>query len=135
MSREIKFRAWNIKENRWCAYHEIDQKLIFNAHYPSGSGVIEINEHTGTGVAYDLGHSVELVQYTGLKDRNGEEIYEGDIVKGEHRAHEHVMNQEVKMFKGCFMFGNWNAHEYFNKHTHIEVIGNIYEHPHLLEAE
>ncbi|MEK5133180.1 YopX family protein [Bacillus sp. FSL W8-0645] len=31
------------------------------------------------------------------------------------------------------MFGVWNAHEYFNKHQHIEVVGNIYQNPDLLE--
>ena len=75
-------------------------------------------------------------QYTGLKDRNGKEIYESDIVKGAHRSNEEwAQLQKVTYFNGCFMFGNWNAQEYFNKHTHIEVIGNIYDNPELLAKE
>ncbi|MGY6720063.1 YopX family protein [Bacillus licheniformis] len=75
--------------------------------------------------------------YTGLKDNTGREIYEGDIVQGSHRYQRDdeiiLIEQQVHYLNGCYMFGN-NAHEYFNKHRIIEVIGNIYENPDLLEA-
>jgi uncharacterized phage protein (TIGR01671 family) len=68
MSREIKFRAWNGKEVK-----QVDQ--------------ITIGENTwscenGYGVSIPYQPSIILMQYTGLKDKNGKEIYEGDIVKG-----------------------------------------------------
>ncbi|GEM_PF-6002537 len=65
--------------------------------------------------------------FSGLKDRFGEEIYEGDIVIGTNRITEEKLEQEVTFLNGCFMFGAWNAHEYFNKHTEIFVAYNIYE--------
>lgn len=76
---------------------------------------------------------VEVMQFTGLKDKNGREIYGGDVVKGYNRVFENVSYRyEVAFLNGCYMFGNWNAHEYFNKHQEMEVIGNIYENPELL---
>lgn len=78
---------------------------------------------------------VELLQYTGLKDKNGKNIFRGDIVIGRNRRTDwKERNEKVTFLNGCYMFGNWNAHEYFNGHAEIEVIGNIYENPELLEG-
>jgi len=73
-----------------------------------------------------------LMQYIGLKDLNGKKIYEGDVIQGVNRIHEQVVSNEVFYLRGCFMFGSYNAHEFFNRHQYIEVIGNIYDNPELL---
>jgi len=89
-----------------------------------------------------------VMQYTGLKDKNGKEIYEGDIVHMREEVHEIV-------FGKIGYDGNWNGLtgfgfmdktendegesflelNYYDDPKEIEVIGNIYEHPELLEAK
>lgn len=133
--REIKFRAWDKEYNFMI---EPDDIAPFNYELITGNGrVMEIEErhsYMGTETNFnDISDKRILMQFTGLVDKNGKEIYESDLVKGINRITEGEMLQKVTFLNGCFMFGNWNAHEYFNKHKHNEVIGNIYEHPHLLE--
>lgn len=75
-----------------------------------------------------------LMQYTGLTDKNGKEIYEGDIVKSEQWTPEIY---RVWFSRGGFCFSNDTTDiEYVNDAKYLEqfeVIGNIYENPELLK--
>jgi hypothetical protein len=71
-----------------------------------------------------------LMQYTGLKDKNGKEIFEGDVTTSEIGDEP----MAVVFWEGCFChkWPDGNGHIFNPKN--IEIIGNIYENPELLAA-
>ncbi|XIP86350.1 YopX family protein [Enterococcus faecium] len=84
---------------------------------------------------------IELMQSTGLKDKNGVEIFEGDIVKKTNGSIGYVayLQQEagfvVVLKKSDYRLGHRNTGESYDVATAHEVIGNIYENPELLEEQ
>lgn len=80
-----------------------------------------------------------VMQYTGLKDKNGKEIYEGDIISYKYyrgfSGGEKEIIAKVEFIDGCFGFYEFVG--YFNRYdlNESKVIGNIYENPELLKDE
>lgn len=74
-----------------------------------------------------------LMQYTGLKDKNGKEIYEGDIMTSDSKS----QSLKVVFESGGFCFANDLASGSDRLHPdrvgRLQIIGNIYEHPELLK--
>ena len=81
--------------------------------------------------------NLHLMQYTGLKDKNGKEIYEGDIVKHEHPYKKEPEIKEIYFDEELCEFGlrmsNALLHRQFS--DEFEVIGNIYENPELIHEK
>ena len=128
--RKIKFRAWDKNRNRFLGNGEM---LLGN--------IVAWNNHKEFSVGYTGDY--EVMQFTGLLDKNGKEIYENDIVKSENGIEEICWNQlhcSWGLFKnGCQgkdMLADWiNSDGSTPKNwecKELEVIGNIYEHSHLL---
>lgn len=133
MTREIKFRIW--------------QKKTQKMHYPhQNKGFLQFD---GTGVSFndDLGYVdqgvYELMQYTGLKDENGKEIYEGDIVRFDFDYFNKfaLIYGDVYYKNACFYIndgcpaGNLGLGHLIENKRNVQIIGNIYENPELLKEK
>jgi uncharacterized phage protein (TIGR01671 family) len=124
----FKFRAWDKSQNKMYQVRGIN--------FDNEDLWLKINETQIMGANL---FEVELMQYTGLKDKNGTEIYEGDIVKYTSELENGIF--EVK-YGNCRFYGLWIEANFMGITTdlfylgcsnELEVIGNIYENPELLE--
>jgi hypothetical protein len=128
MKREIKFRAWDFE-----AKEMIYPSLPFNEKY-----VLQLNcEYMGefNGKTYDT-IKMPLMQFTGLKDRHGKEIYEGDILKLGDTCSFVVWCLDRWRFNSYMERGTLELYPYVDRTNGkeiAEVIGNIYENPYLLK--
>ena len=129
MSREIKFRVWNPNANKFVAYAGVNEMPLHEA----GAITLKVPVY-------------EILQYTGLKDKNGVEIYEGDVIRAKHDDGRYDIGNIVYGSKGAFCLHLPNVatgiktpllnyiHGIMFAESDFEVIGNIYEHGNLLEA-
>lgn len=121
MNREIKFRGYNYQYKKWF-YGSLFIQNYDNDFMLSSSRTMIIDDK-GYSVMVD---NDTIGQYTGLKDKNGVEVYEGDKVKAKCYGKEVV--GEIGFNSGCFLLYNSRVSD--NQlfiFTDIEVIGNIYE--------
>jgi len=134
MNRAIKFRGKRIDNGEWVYGYYFKTPLTienFGAGH-LGDGIERHCISTETGVVYAV--IPETVgQFTGLKDKNGKEIYEGDIVSTKERdvSFEVVWFQEETsfMFKGTESFRHWGIDRAVKR---LEVICNIHDNPELM---
>ena len=130
MSKEIKFRAWD-KETGKMHYQinkprtdeNINDELIIQFDC-TGYSARTKNKYIGSDC---------LMQYTGLKDKNGKEIFEGDVVFSE--SNQYYKQDEIVW--DCYDMGwdigkkdSWKLRSPMSSKT--EIVGNIYENPELI---
>jgi len=145
--REVKFRAW----------HNHLERMFMPAFKTWNGGVEVWRDNKQQTAVIDLcgetdSEDVYLMQYTGLKDKNGKEIYEGDIVKilytdwssctGCHKSPQEHMDAIAKIkvvvwsvngFYVSHKVDGYTESMEPGRHGFIEVIGNVYQDSHLID--
>ena len=133
--RTIKFRAWHKRRKK---YYEVLQLHLdsHNGCWATAKGFCVIEQK-------DIYIQIQpedciIEEFTGLLDKNGVEIFEGDILAGSNGSlngmewpHEPT---EVTFKDGVFRVPEWGTFKNFNRTHYIEVIGNINQNPELLEV-
>jgi hypothetical protein len=131
MSREIKFRAWDKKTNMMLPSEDHNLFCITDdgwwlMYYLDGE-----QTYVGDNKSCLKSEGDILMQYTGLKDKNGVEIYEGDRLAP--FGAEVIWSEKML----CWCGKHKNDNHYFPLYTdnlkRLEVIGNIYENPELMK--
>ena len=129
--RDIKFRAF-IKSLKWMLFVE-------NINFSVETVEVDLSSGWGDYSEYDF-DEVEIMQYTGLKDKNGKEIYDGDIAKIRKARGVTIdygffeITGQVFCHNGSYYIGGQDVLLSSMKPLDIEVIGNIFENPELLEV-
>ena len=129
--REIKFRAF-LKSNQVMydvlTLDIIDKKALIENAEKQLKGYVKLKE-------------IELMQYTGLKDKNGKEIYEGDIVEAWSEGKKAIGKVKQRIDGLWLMYPAWQSGKIWGlmpnkeRKTTVKIIGNIYENKELLRGE
>lgn len=126
--REIKFRAWNKRNKKMRLDFAIGSSgEILETGHSCDEDCLGVEDVTDDWIAGDIENEIvwNVMQFTGLFDAKGKEIFEGDVIK--NTGFDPLDNVVVKFEHGVFVpFHMVNPEKYW------EVIGNIYENPELL---
>lgn len=114
MNRPIKTKAWDYEKKKWVEHYSIN---------PEGFAYTDESEEPN--------FNINLLQFTGLKDKHGKEIYEGDIIEFEYHNGGGFsrVKEPVTFYNGQFSVWQESINNY---NENCEIIGNIFENPKIL---
>ncbi|WP_455428854.1 YopX family protein [Lactiplantibacillus pentosus] len=132
----IKFRAWDKVQNKMLLPDNIE--FIHGQAYWAEASTDWQYECSNDGKVDGIGALFELEQFTGLKDANGKDIYEGDIVKSNYKYAQPNISQIIMEDGNSYITGEdlatGNEMLVSDHIGEIEVIGNVHENPELLKG-
>lgn len=138
MKREIKFRAWDSLKNRWYeptfeGYRGIIEEIML-----SPRGRLTMRTMTELIDESMFPNRFEIMQYTGLNDKNGREIYEGDVLDIGLRNQDGkpvIAPVSYETYAAGYVLDNGGNGIWQRLTEDCEVIGNIFEDKQLLEGK
>ena len=123
-----KFRAWHNELGRMMSISD----MWFNV---DSLGEIGLNDAVMNDYITVSPDEIELMQSTGLKDKNGKEIFEGDVLTSQNYPVKGVVEFRTDLGLWVHYLKRYSYFEYLgNVAGSKEIIGNIYENPELLEV-
>ena len=141
--REIKFRGKRLDNGEWLYGNLVELRNPFNPNDASACFIMpkEVNIAAPDSIAeQDVVDPDTVGQFTGLLDKNGKEIYEGDIIserlKG-HRKYQDAYQVVFVDYQWCGKngYGSCTSLSLFEEFHDIKVIGNIHDNPELLSND
>lgn len=127
--RDIKFRLWNDEDNKMERVTEMRQFLAVSEKWECNT----ICDETETESEWCVFKNI--MQFTGLTDKNGTDIYEGDIVSSDYYFPDIKCVAAIKYNADSMSFAADDGEQDAYKYGRLVVIGNIYENPELLGEE
>ncbi|WP_258522748.1 YopX family protein [Levilactobacillus brevis] len=131
-----KFRVWDETQHKMLQVDCIE--FIDGKAYWVEASPADGNVQGGNDGPVGDNSQLKLEQYTGLKDANGKEIYEGDIVKSSYKYAQPKISQVIMEDGNSYILGEdlatGNEMLVSDHINEIEVIGNVHTNPELLEA-
>lgn len=140
-----KFKLWDKKNKRMITWLEQDANYCIALN-----GEIHAISYGDTPFNVTLPEHLEIIQSTGLKDKNGVEIFEGDIIKYGNSKGVHIKQVKYNEQRACFAaLSKWEMVKHLQENTivlfmmpsrdfcmrKVEIIGNIHDNTELLERE
>jgi len=130
--RKIKFRIW-VKEDKnmiyQCDFDNYEITLEGNIHFYQNCHDGEFGDDF-----IKIGKQIELMQFTGLLDKNDKEIYEGDILEFDYEPLG-KFREEIKFVDSGFWIKRKDGSNFLPSKEYREIIGNVMENPELLKEE
>lgn len=154
-NREIKFKVWDIEEKQFVEYYSIGINMV---HVVKGDHCFLVNNEDESderkaeleSKGIEIKNEYILCQFTGLFDKNGKEIYENDCVNYYFKNNSKKITGIIKWEQqACTFWLKWFCEEGKSRYhelqatsggdtfqnDYIEVIGNIYENPELIQTK
>lgn len=121
--REIKFRAWDEIKNEKGKMHYFDKMTMCDNGLFFGNSNFDLDEN------HNDDKNAVIMQFTGLKDKNGKDIYDSDLLKGFGKLWIVNWQNEEARFLLLPSTGNSDSWKFMDEVNIMEIVGNIYEPP------